>query len=126
MHDSHNPALWQLARRRFLAGAGMGLGAAAFESLLGDGARGAESSSGAPKVATGEKSNVGALPGLPHFQGRAKRVIYLFQSGAPSQIELWDPKPELAKRAGDDLPESVRQGQRLTGMTSGQKSFPLV
>lgn len=62
---------------------------------------------------------------LPHFAPKAKRVIYLFQSGAPSQIELFDHKPLLNKMFGQQLPESVRKGQRLTGMTAGQTSFPL-
>lgn len=65
-------------------------------------------------------------PGLPHFAPRAKRIIYLFQAGAPSQLETFDYKPTLLKRMGEDLPESIRAGQRLTGMTSGQESFPLV
>ncbi|HEY1186050.1 MAG TPA: DUF1501 domain-containing protein, partial [Gemmata sp.] len=56
---------------------------------------------------------------------KAKRVIYLFQSGAPSQLDLFDPKPELAKRRGENLPESIRKGQRLTTMTSGQAKFPV-
>ena len=68
----------------------------------------------------------GGLPGLPHFAPKAKRVIYLFQSGGPSQIETFDPKPGLKKLRGRDLPESVRKGQRLTTMTAGQTSFPLV
>ena len=68
----------------------------------------------------------GGLPGLPHFAPRAKRVIYLLQSGAPSQMELLDYKPALKERHGQELPASIRQGQRLTGMTSGQKSFPIV
>jgi len=68
----------------------------------------------------------GGIPGLPHFQPTAKRVIYLFQSGGPSQIELFDYKPMLEKWSGTDLPESVRNGQRLTGMTAAQTSFPLV
>ena len=63
---------------------------------------------------------------LPHFAPKAKRVIYLFQSGGPSQLELFDHKPLLTKMRGQDLPDSVRKGQRLTGMTSGQDSFPLV
>ena len=65
------------------------------------------------------------LPTLPHFAPKAKRVIYLHQSGAPSQMDLFDYKPLLNKMYGEELPESVRQGQRLTGMTSGQSSFPL-
>jgi hypothetical protein len=66
-----------------------------------------------------------ALPGLPHHPPKAKRIIYLFQSGAPSQMDLFDPKPALATRRGEELPESIRQGQRLTTMTSGQSSFPV-
>jgi len=63
---------------------------------------------------------------LPHFAPKAKRVIYLFQSGGPSQLEMMDYKPRLASLHGTELPDSIRQGQRLTGMTSGQKSFPVV
>jgi hypothetical protein len=70
-------------------------------------------------------SAAGGLPGLPHFVARAKRVIYLFQSGAPSQMDLFDPKPKLAALRGSDLPDSIRQGQRLTGMTSTQDKFPV-
>ncbi len=62
---------------------------------------------------------------LPHFKPRAKRVIYLFQSGAPSQMDLFDYKPKLADLRGTELPDSIRQGQRLTGMTSRQSSFPV-
>jgi hypothetical protein len=73
----------------------------------------------------GEDKRSGGLPDLPHFAPKANRVIYLFQSGAPSQMELFDPKPQLLARRGEDLPSSVRMGQRLTGMTSGQKAFPV-
>jgi hypothetical protein len=62
--------------------------------------------------------------GLPHFKPKAKRIIYLFQSGAPSQLDLFDPKPQLEKYRGQNLPESVRMGQRLTGMTAFQSSWP--
>jgi len=71
------------------------------------------------------KERFGGLSGVPHFAPKAKRVIYLFQSGAPSQLELYDPKPDLEKRRAENLPDSVRMGQRLTGMTSGQKTFPV-
>jgi hypothetical protein len=98
-----------LHRRRFLSDALHGLGAAALMSLL---ARVGGAASG-------------ALPGLPHFAPRAKRVISLFQSGAPSQMDLFDPKPGLAGRRGTELPDSVRMGQRLTGMTATQASFPV-
>jgi len=63
---------------------------------------------------------------LPHFAPKAKRIIYLFQSGGPSQHDLFDYKPKLNEMRGMDLPESIRMGQRLTGMTSGQTNFPLV
>ncbi|MFM8984996.1 MAG: DUF1501 domain-containing protein [Planctomycetia bacterium] len=98
-----------VSRRRFLAGAGLGLGLTACRTLLAE-----------------EAAEAGGLAGLPHFAARAKRVIYLFQSGGPSQLDLFDPKPVLAQRHGEELPASVRDGQRLTGMTAGQKSFPLV
>ncbi|MEL6923860.1 MAG: DUF1501 domain-containing protein [Bacteroidota bacterium] len=62
---------------------------------------------------------------LPHFSPKVKRVIYLFQSGAPSQLELFDHKPKLKEMFGQELPASVRGNQRVTGMTSNQRSFPL-
>ncbi|MBA4187951.1 MAG: sulfatase [Planctomycetaceae bacterium] len=89
----------QLNRRTFLAGSATGLGLAALGSLTAN-------ASPAPKA-------------------KAKRVIYLFQSGAPSQMDLFDPKPGLEKVRGEDLPASIRMGQRLTGMTSGQAKFPV-
>ena len=66
----------------------------------------------------------GGLPDLPHFPPKAKRVIYLFQSGAPSQMELFDYKPKLSDYRGAELPDSIRGGQRLTGMTAYQTTFP--
>ncbi len=66
-----------------------------------------------------------ALPGLPHFAPKARNLIYLFMNGAPSQIDLWDYKPKLADLYDTDLPDSIRNGQRLTTMTSGQKRFPI-
>jgi hypothetical protein len=103
-------------RRHFFGRASTGLGAAVLASLLNDDLRGAET------VANPD----GGLPGLPHFPPKAKRVIYLFQGGAPSQMELFDFKPRLYDLRGTELPDSVRQGQRLTGMTSTQSSFPVV
>jgi hypothetical protein len=103
----------RLNRRLFLARSGLGLGALALGSLLGhDAARSA---------------TAGDAPGgvLPHFPAKARRVIYLFQSGAPSQLDLFDYKPELRERRGIDLPDSVRMGQRITTMTSGQKRLPV-
>lgn len=102
-------------RRIFLQG-GAGLGLSALLSMLGGEAFGDTKAPG---------KRYGGLPGVPHFAPKAKRVIYLFQSGAPSQMELFDPKPGLAEKRGEDLPESIRNGQRLTGMTSGQKAFPV-
>jgi len=93
-------------RRRFL-GAGLGLGAAALAELL----QCDLLAQGADPAAT---DAAGGLAGLPHFAPKAKRVIYMFQSGAPSQLDLFDYKPELAKRHGTDLPDSIRNGQRLT------------
>ena len=102
-----------ITRRYFLGQCtGISLGAMALSSLFSR-ALGATS-------ASGEKIG---LPALPHFAPRAKRVIFLTQSGGPSQIELFDEKPGLAKLAGTELPESVRRGQRLTTMTSGQKQL---
>ncbi|AIE86094.1 DUF1501 domain-containing protein [Fimbriimonas ginsengisoli] len=103
-------------RRNFLKRSG-GLGLTALFSLLGaDGLASSGPTSG---------KRVGGLPGVPHFKAKAKRVIYLFQSGAPSQMELFDPKPGLEVKMGEDLPDSIRNGQRLTGMTSGQAKFPV-
>ena len=67
-----------------------------------------------------------AAVGATHFPPTAKRVVYLFQSGGPSHLELFDEKPELRRLHGTELPDSIRQGQRLTGMTSGQSSFPVI
>ena len=92
-----------LTRRHFFGRTALGLGTAALSNLWADG-----------------------LQGLPHFTPKAKRVIYLFQSGGPSQMELFDYKPRLKEFAGTDLPESIRNGQRLTGMSASQSSFPVV
>jgi uncharacterized protein (DUF1501 family) len=75
---------------------------------------------------TGGSKQADYVPGYPHYAPKAKRIIYLFQSGAPSQLESFDYKPLLNERIGEDLPASIRKGQRLTGMTSGQERFPLV
>jgi len=104
----------ELTRRALFGRLAGGLGSAALATLLHDDTANAAARS-AEHVAAG-----------PHFAARAKRVIYLFQSGAPSHIDLFDHKPELARHHGAELPESVRQGQRLTEMTHKQKSFPCV
>jgi hypothetical protein len=96
-----------MTRRHFFSRSSCGLGAAVLAALLGEELR-----------AEG--------PDIPHFAPKAKRVIYLFQSGAPSQVELFDYKPKLEQWRGTELPDSIRQGQRLTGMTAAQASFPVV
>src|SRR5579863_3212841 len=97
-----------MTRRYFFSRTSTGIGIAALASLLQD-----------------DLLADGALPGLPHFPPTAKRVIYLFQSGAPSQMDLFDYKPNLKDRRSTELPDSIRQGQRLTGMTATQTSFPV-
>ena len=96
-------------RRAFLKASAHGFGAAALGSLLG-----------------GEALGVDSLLDRPHHKPRARRIIYLFQSGGPSQVDLFDPKPGLEKQAGRQLPDSVRGGQRITTMTSGQKTLPIL
>ncbi|MGD9632423.1 MAG: DUF1501 domain-containing protein [Pirellulales bacterium] len=102
-------------RRHFFKQSALGLGTAALASMLPKPL--IASSSGAP--ATGD------APGLPHFAPKAKRAIYLFMAGGPSQIDLFDYKPKMDAWYDKDLPESVRMGQRLTTMTSVQGRFPL-
>jgi len=101
-----------MPRRRFLNQFGMGLGAVALSDLV-------------KSDLTADDSSGGAMDQL-HHPAKAKRVIFLFQSGGPSQIDLWDHKPHLNKVQGEQLPESIRKGQRLTGMSGNQSSFPLV
>jgi hypothetical protein len=105
-----------LNRRHFLRKSGMGIGALALGSLV-----------DAPSKAAAAATSQSPAPSpQPHFAPKAKRIIYLFQSGAPSQFETFDYKPKLHSVRGQELPASVRMGQRLTTMTSGQSSFPMV
>ncbi|MEO6740767.1 MAG: DUF1501 domain-containing protein [Chthoniobacteraceae bacterium] len=97
----------EITRRQFLTRSSAGLGAAALATLL------------------NPSSAAAALTGLPHFAPKAKRIIWLTQSGAPSQLELFDPKPGLKELFNKDLPDSVRGTQRLTGMTAKQARFPV-
>ena len=106
-----------MTRRRFFGRAAAGIGGIALSSLLNERLYAAAVD---PKSSAG-----GVLPGL-HFAPKAKRVIYLFMSGGPSHIDLFDYKPQLRAHHGQELPGSVRMGQRVTGMTSGQSSFPCV
>src|ERR1700710_1880378 len=99
-------------RRRFLSRLSLGVGSVALGSLM------------IPDL-FGSSDKKMLMAGLPHFAPKAKRIIYLFQNGAPSQLDLFDYKPLLQKMFGQDLPASVRMGQRLTGMTATQSKFPL-
>src|SRR5262245_30399315 len=108
-----------LTRRHFFGRTAAGIGAAALGSLLN------------PRLFAGPAATPGASPaagilGALHVPPRAKRVIYLFMSGGPSHIDLFDYKPKLREYHGKELPASVRMGQRITGMTAGQKAFPCV
>src|SRR5215475_12521402 len=104
----------QLTRRAFFARSSTHLGVLGLASLLN------------PQLFAGESSNANApqgLTGLPHFQPRAKRVIYLFQSGGPAQMDLYDYKLNLKDRRGEEVPKSVYPDERKTTMTSAQSSF---
>ena len=106
-----------LTRRQLFGLTARGIGIAALGSLLG------------PEVILGASTQSAAakplgLPGLPHFAPKAKRVIFLHQSGGPSQLETFDYKPGLVEFQGTQIPDSVRQGQRVA-QTMGQSSLPV-
>jgi hypothetical protein len=103
-------------RRQFFGRTSTGIGVAALATLL-------QSQSADAKEAA---KRFGGLDEIPHFAPKAKRVIYLLQSGAPSQVELYDHKPSLEKLHGTELPNEIRDGQRLTGMTARQSKFSIV
>ncbi|MHC4247160.1 MAG: DUF1501 domain-containing protein, partial [Planctomycetota bacterium] len=103
----------QQTRRHFLSRASAGVGAMALASL------------GYGRVGPADEAARSVARMAPHFAPRAKRIIYLFQSGGPSQLDLFDHKPALQDRNGEELPESVRQGQRLTGMSGNQATLPM-
>ncbi len=106
------PGIWSpngLSRREMLSRMGMGFGGLALADMLGS-----------------AQAAQGGLSGLPHFAPKAKRVIFLFMSGGPSQFESFDHKPLLTKRAGEELPESFRKSKVLPGMSGAQNTFPLV
>src|SRR5438876_3976943 len=104
--------LQAMTRRHFFRAGAMGLGTAALASLESD------------RLCANPQAS-GGLPGLPHFAPKAKRAIYLFMNGGPAQMDLFDYKPRMNDLFDRDLPESVRMGQRLTTMSSGQARFPL-
>jgi hypothetical protein len=109
-----NAAWLSMSRRECLNRLALGIGGIALAQLLQRDVQ-----------AAADRAAESGLPGLPHFPARAKRIIYLFQSGGPSQIDLLDPKPLLNQRHGEQLPDSVRGSQRLTGMSGNQSSIPI-
>ena len=111
MADPEQEAILTETRRQFFGSGARGLGAAALATMLGEAATG--------------KADSGGVPGLPHFPPKVKRAIYLHMVGAPPQMDLFDYKPGMKDWYDKDLPESIRQGQRLTTMTSGQSRFPI-
>ncbi|QDT37879.1 DUF1501 domain-containing protein [Stratiformator vulcanicus] len=115
--ESHLNAV---SRRHFLSSSAMGIGSAALAGLLNE-------SASASNVSTGQfsRDEFGGINGIRDIAPKAKQVIYLFQSGGPSQIELFDHKPGLEARFGQNIPDSVRMGQRLTGFTNKQKTLPV-
>lgn len=139
-HQPHNRCCGEdvvpfMSRRRFLSGFGQGMGAMALGSMVNGGAAFAASGDAGGGAAGGgpaggnfpldDATGDATLKAL-HHAPKAKRVIWLFQSGAPSQMDLFDYKPRLNDEHGQELPESVRKGQRLTGMSGFQSSLPLV
>jgi hypothetical protein len=121
MHPERPPTydeLMSVTRRHFLGASALGLGALALRQVMG-------SSLLAANTPVPLAGGLNGLPGLPHHLAKAKRVIYLFQAGGPSQFETFDPKPLLRQQNGQSLPESVRGGQRLTGMSGYQSKLPM-
>ena len=100
-----------ITRRHFFRQGALGLGTAALSTLL-------------PRLGSADMAT-GGLAGLPHFAPKAKRAIYLFTNGGPSQMDMFDHKPKMLAMFDKDLPDSIRKGQRLTTMTSGQTRFPI-
>src|SRR5262245_56475659 len=118
MHPTLEHAIRQ-TRRQFLTGVSGTLGLAALSSLLND-------ASGQPSLARPANEGEGGRPGLPHFAPKARRVIYLMQTGAPTHVDLFDYKPGIYRYRGTQLPDSVRMGQRLTTMTAGQQNLAIL
>jgi len=114
MMDPTHETIQRQTRRQFFSRSALGLGTAALASLI-----------DVDRAAASSRSSTGGLPGLPHFEPKAKRAIYLFMAGAPSQMDLFDYKPLMTDLFDKDLPDSIRMGQRLTTMTSGQARFPI-
>ncbi len=131
-HDAQpiDDALARLTRRAFIGEGAHGIGRLALGSMLlsafgGCASRAVLGADGSP-VAPPLPAQARGLPGVPHFEPKAKRVLCLFQSGGMSHIDLFDPKETLVEQAGKELPASVRGTQRVTGMTAGQSQFLVV
>ncbi|HLO98336.1 MAG TPA: DUF1501 domain-containing protein, partial [Fimbriimonas sp.] len=116
--DPLREAEFMMTRRQLFGKATLGVGTAALNRLLGVGGIASLAS-----WASAEQGN--GIKGLPHFAPKAKYVIYLFMSGGPSQLDLWDYKPKLYDLYDKDLPDDIRNGQRFTTMTAGQARFPI-
>jgi len=114
MDDLHLENVRRVTRRQLFGSAGMGIGSAALATLL------------AREAAAAHASGQAGLPGLPHHPPKAKRVVMLWQGGGPSHVDLFDPKPTLMERGGQDVPESVRGSTRLSTMSSGYAKWPVV
>lgn len=114
----------QLDRRQFLTKTSMGIGAVALGSIFGDKLFGDVPRHAAATADLNAQQKM--LQALPHFAPKAKRIVYLFMAGGPSQFETFDYKPKLVSLAGQSLPDSVRKGQRLTGMSANQSVLPMV
>ncbi len=115
-----NPLLEQqavLTRRQFFGSTGLRMGGVALSMLAGQRAMAIERPA-APRMHLG-------LPELPHFAAKAKAIIYLHMNGGPAQQDLWDYKPKMAEFYDKDLPDTIRNNQRITTMTSGQARFPV-
>ena len=114
-----------MTRRQLFGKSAMGVGTAALHTLLRGSLGGGSLLASAMALGADDRKKKAGLAGLPHFAPKAKRVIYLFMNGGPSQIDLWDHKPKMQDKFDIDLPDEVRRGQRITTMTSGQTRFPI-
>ena len=119
MNDPHLENVQRVTRRHLFGSAGLGIGSVALASLL---ERDAQAATSTPPAVRGQAG----LPGLPHHEPKAKRVVMLWQGGGPSHVDLFDPKPMLKERAGQDIPDSVRGSTRLSTMSSGYAKWPAV
>src|SRR5438067_1280497 len=108
-----------LTRRQFFGRSVLGLGTAALAGLLQKAGFAADATKPAGKA-------TGGLPGLPHFAPKAKRVIYLFQNGAPTHVDLFDYKPQMEKWRGKQIPAEIQAGKRFSTMTGGQTVRPVL